>query len=239
MGSGRMKEQGMEAAMTESTHAGCVKQAVKVPFDSDIRFDLLLKSNLGSSFRYGLDISRRCFEISTDIAKGSEGKKEALSNGLKKAAIQLIEKKRAKGCRIVQFQFPEGSQQLKAAAGKAGDAVQWLQLAGTKIACCILLPLVLIGYSEAAKPEKLPDAAACYGLYLNTRIHWGNLFYSCTMGWGLSRTFNDIDDAVKGFSGFLRLADQLGKSAWPLLMKLYAPRLSAVFERSNRWMHST
>ncbi|MBN2103751.1 hypothetical protein JW835_06900 [bacterium] len=186
-----------------------------------------LMQNLANPVRHGIDLQGKCY-LSLDLP--SEQEENTLDYWLKN--FQKVQKewlsgrwaKERKLSRQINRETFPISQEFKC------DVYSY----GPFYTCVYKLPLFLFqtDQTETGENKKTVIAPAVYGCYVNTRIHFGNLFFTQAMGWGLCITFsrhscyNDQNAMLKRFHD---LTIHFKQQAWPNIISMYNPRLAHEF----------
>ena len=97
------------------------------------------------------------------------------------------------------------------------------------------IPLVLFHNNrEGCKNPMIADAPFLYAAILNTRIHFGNLFYGHEYGWGLSVTVeknSPVYDIIG--SRFEKMCEKFISLYWQYVTSMYENRLAYEFLMRN------
>ena len=97
----------------------------------------------------------------------------------------------------------------------------------------VRFPMFFFNNENVSDKDDLDLAPAYYGLFLNTRIHFCNFYYTQDLGWGLSlHLYNSLgmERAHESVKRFGRLVVQFKKEAWTNIMALYDTRLAGEFK---------
>ena len=107
----------------------------------------------------------------------------------------------------------------------------------------VRFPIFFFDDKNELDKNDLSLAPAYYGLFLNTRIHFCNFFFTQDLGWGLSMHLyasSSTERAQESLKRFGRLVVQFKKEAWINIMALYNTRLAGEFKaRSGYYLKVT
>lgn len=108
-----------------------------------------------------------------------------------------------------------------------------------RVVCALHLPFIRIQTGVESSPAECRSAPAYFACFCNSRIHFGNLYYSAA-GWGVC-CYIDLNNSsfLRILQHFEHLCNKIRGDVWEKIQFLYHPRLAQEFLERNRFPRQT